>query len=130
MPKPRILFIDDDRFVRAAFGRALRGEAYDIDVADSAKTAADLVRQHTYAVIASDYRLADANGLEVLRELRVLQPCSTLMLVSGELDETLSAYASTDRITHIIGKPWDIVQLRAHITDGIAAFERSAPREA
>jgi putative nucleotidyltransferase with HDIG domain len=123
----RILFIDDDKNVRTAFARSLRGQGYEVDLADTPEAAHTFVGQHEYAVIASDYRMPDANGIDVIDDLQRLQPNATFMLVSGECDRDLVLEAINGHdITNVIAKPWDTGEIRDIVRRGIGTYvERS-----
>ncbi|MEK7706358.1 MAG: response regulator, partial [Myxococcota bacterium] len=119
----RVLFVDDDRPVRVAFARSLRGSGLAIDVASGADEALALARTSSYAVIASDYRMPEVDGLQLIERLRTLQPDTTYVLVSGELDLDLAIKAVNDHdVPHVLCKPWDIDELRALLTRSVAAY--------
>ncbi len=127
MASERILFVDDDANVRTAFTRSLRGQGFEFDVADGAESAETLAKQHEYAVVATDYRMPEVNGIDVIGKLQQLQPLATYMLVSGECDRDLVLDAVNNHaVGNVLAKPWDIHELREVMRRGILGyFERS-----
>lgn len=82
----KILFVDDDLNVLSAFRRTLRGR-FQIETADSAaKALAILERDPSFAVIVSDYRMPQINGVEFLAQAAARWPDCVRILLTGEAD--------------------------------------------
>lgn len=119
----RILFVDDDPPVRTAFARSLRLDGMDVDVAEGADKARSLAAEAPYAVIATDYRMPDVDGLQLIGDLRPLQPYATYMLVSGECDLELAIEAVNEHaVGYVITKPWDVHELASLLRRGIEGY--------
>lgn len=119
----KILFVDDDRPVRVAFTRSLRGGEFTVELAADGEEALQLAKDTTYAVVAVDYRMPGLDGLQLVSRLRELQPDATYMLVSGEIDLDLALKAvNTHEIPHVVCKPWDIEELRSLVQRAIASY--------
>jgi two-component system response regulator RegA len=76
-----LLLVDDDEVLRERLARALERRGYRVRTAANADEALALAREQPpkYAVI--DLRMPGRSGLEVLRELRLLDPgCQALVL--------------------------------------------------
>jgi DNA-binding response OmpR family regulator len=111
----RILVVEDEHKVASFIARALREEAYAVDVAATGQKALELASEATYDVILLDIRLPGLSGIEVCRELRqsgIETPI--LMLTARSLVpqrvEGLNAGAD-DYLT----KPFAIAELRARV---------------
>jgi putative nucleotidyltransferase with HDIG domain len=123
----RVLFIDDDPPVRTAFGRTLRSHNFEFDVADGAASAVKLVEKQGYAVIATDYRMPDIDGLELVNQLQRLQPDATFMLVSGDCDLELAMEAVNGHsVAFVITKPWNAEELGSMVRRGIEMHEEKS----
>ncbi len=116
MAKPVLLAIDDDPEVLRAVERDLRrkyGSQYRVIRADSASSALDAlkqlrVRNEDVALLLTDQRMPDTNGVEFLEQAIPLYPEAKRVL--------LTAYADTDaairaingaKIDYYLTKPWD-----------------------
>jgi DNA-binding response OmpR family regulator len=66
----RILLVEDERRVASFVSRALRENAYAVDVAETGEKAIELATQTPYDSILLDVRLPGVSGLQVCRELR------------------------------------------------------------
>jgi DNA-binding response OmpR family regulator len=66
----RLLLVEDERKVASFIARALRENAYAVDVVESGEKALELGSDVTYDAILLDVRLPGLSGIEVCRELR------------------------------------------------------------
>lgn len=79
----RILVVDDDPGVRMFVRRALEPEGYCVEEASDGAECLRRVRQSPPDLIILDLYMPEKDGLEVLRELRAIQPGSRLITMSG-----------------------------------------------
>src|ERR1700723_2959522 len=66
----RILVVEDERKVASFTARALREDAYAVDVAEDGERALEMAGDASYEVILLDIRLPGLNGIQVCSELR------------------------------------------------------------
>jgi two-component system copper resistance phosphate regulon response regulator CusR len=66
----RILLVEDERKVASFIARALRENAYAVDIAENGEKALELSTDVTYDAILLDVRLPGLSGIQVCRELR------------------------------------------------------------
>jgi DNA-binding response OmpR family regulator len=66
----RVLVVEDERRLSSFISRALRENAYAVDVAENGIQALEMASFNSYDGILLDIRLPGLNGLEVCRELR------------------------------------------------------------
>jgi len=119
----RVLFVDDDAPLRTAFERTLKPHGLTIDLADGAKDALEKASDQQYAVIATDYRMPEMNGLEAIEALKSLQPDATFMLVSGECDLDLALDAVNQHaVSFVVPKPWDSHELLELVNRSITKY--------
>lgn len=111
----RILLVEDERKVASFIARALRENAYAVDLAERGEQALELAQGATYDAILLDVRLPDVSGTEICRRLRewgVETPI--LMLTARSLVEQkvegLDAGAD-DYLT----KPFALAELKARL---------------
>lgn len=111
----RLLLIEDERKVASFIARALRENAFAVDVAETGEKGLRLAKDVAYDAILLDVRLPGMSGIEVCRELRqsgVENPI--LMLTARSLVdqrvEGLDAGAD-DYLT----KPFALAELRARL---------------
>jgi two-component system cell cycle response regulator len=69
-----VLLVDDERFARTVYSDYLRVAGYDVQVADTADAAVDLLRGRRFDLLITDIILPGADGLELLAEAKRLDP--------------------------------------------------------
>jgi len=119
----RVLIVDDERSQRDILQRILEAEGYEIRTAGTAREAVALQRDSPCAVVLSDVKMPDTEGVSVLDDLSTVSPASSVILMTahGTIDSAVEAMkkGAFDYLT----KPLDKDELI--ITIG-RAFERIA----
>lgn len=86
MDKPYIMFVDDDREMLAAYRRAFRGR-YAVEVAAGPLEGLDrLAALPELAVVVSDMRMPDMDGVAFLGRVRELRPEAVRVILTGYAD--------------------------------------------
>ena len=138
MTKPTILAVDDDPVVSRAITRDLRaryGADYRIIRATSGAEALAVVaeltlRDRSVALVASDQRMPEMTGTEVLEEVRRQAPDAKLLLLTAYADTDVAIKAINDiGLDYYMLKPWDPPELRLYpvIDDLLSDWSREHP---
>jgi len=111
----RVLLIEDERRVANFVARALRENAYAVDVAATGEKGLELAGDAPYDVILLDIRLPGANGIDVCRELRQAGVNTPILMLPArslvqQRVEGLDAGAD-DYLT----KPFALAELQARV---------------
>ena len=108
-----ILICDDDPDIRSALRRALRD--YDVQEAGAPEQALELLKQHAFDAIVSDYSMdADSDGLDLLHLVKVQYPNTVRFLVTASRDLDVAMRAVNEGAVHrYFLKPWSDDKLRA-----------------
>ena len=114
------LVVDDDRVFRERLARALRQRGHDVRVADDVPTAMALARQETPERAIVDMKMPGGSGLELVRDLRALDPSTAIVVLTGYGSIANAIDAIRLGATHYLQKPADV-------NDILAAFERGEP---
>ena len=101
----KILLVDDDVRVVAALQRSL-WKAYSFEIATSASEALDAIIRNTYAVVVSDLKMPEMNGIELLTRVKQSCPDTIRILLTGyaDLDSALAA-VNEGNIFRFLTKP-------------------------
>ncbi len=83
--KNKILIIDDEPQIRDLLAQFLGGSGYAVTTASSAAEALTCVRREPPDLILSDLQLEDADGLEMIGQLKTLLPGTPVILLTGVL---------------------------------------------
>src|SRR5256885_4926815 len=111
----RILLVEDERKVASFIARALRENAYAVDVAETGEQGLRMAEDTPYDAILLDVRLPGLSGIEVCRELRQAGIETPILMLTarslvGQRVEGLDAGAD-DYLT----KPFALAELRARV---------------
>ena len=106
--KLKVLFVDDEANVLSAIRRAVQEEEYEALFAISAKEALALLAKEEIAVLVTDMRMPEMDGLELLQLAKEQFPATVRMVLSGytQLSQVLATVNHAD-VFSFITKPWD-----------------------
>lgn len=116
MAKPTILTVDDDLEVLQAISRDLRqkyGDRFRIVRANSGASAIEAlqqlkVRNETVALLLSDQRMPDMNGVQFIEQAAPMFPKAKRVLLTAYADTNAAIEAiNTARLDYYLLKPWD-----------------------
>ena len=91
--KIQILVIDDEDMIRFAFEEFLKDEGYAPLLAGEAESALKHIRNSNPEIVFLDYRLPGNDGLELLEDIRAIDPkiAVVLMTAFGAMDVAIKA---------------------------------------
>ena len=132
-----MLVVEDDVLVRMAAADQLRADGFDVIEADSLASARRLHRRLHPEVYLVDLGLPDGDGLELVREIRALDPHVPVVVITGQPDPATAVRATDEGATEYLAKPIDppelsLVVSRAVITSRTARelrFHREKGRQ-
>ncbi|MCA9135954.1 MAG: response regulator, partial [Planctomycetales bacterium] len=102
----KILFVDDDEKVLNGILRQ-QGDDFDLTTALSgAEALATIAAEGPFAVVVSDMRMPEMNGIELLKRVRQIAPDTVRMMLTGfaELNSTIEAI-NEGNIFRFMAKP-------------------------
>jgi DNA-binding response OmpR family regulator len=122
----RVLFIDDEPHFLNSIERTMRQqkEGWEISVFPKALEALEFLKENGPAVIVSDWRMPEMNGIEFCRQVRELEGKEELqdcyiMLLTGNLGTHNLVEALEKGADDFINKPCDFQELKARIRVGL-----------
>jgi two-component system response regulator HydG len=121
----RVLIIDDDRFHAETVAESLARVGYDCIVATSGAAGARQIEEETFDVILTDLKMADVDGLAILRKARQQQPETAVVVITGHGDVKTAVEAMKQGAANFLQKPVNLGDLRAMV-DKVADVPRLA----
>ncbi len=117
MERPSILLVDDDEVFRRRLGRAFEERGYDVRMTSSFQEAVTAATEESpeYAVV--DLRMPGPSGLELVRELKRIDPATRVVVLTGYGSIATAIDAIRLGAINYLPKPADV-------DDIIAAFAR------
>jgi two-component system response regulator RegA len=114
---PSILVVDDDAVFRERLVQALRERGYDVRASADAATALELARDDSPEMAVVDLRMPGASGLELVRDLRRIDPATKIVVLTGYGSIATAIDAMRLGVTHYLPKP-------ATVDEVLLAFRR------
>jgi two-component system, OmpR family, response regulator MprA len=120
----RVLVVDDEPAVRSALERALRLEAYDVELAADGREALDRLAAGPLDAVVLDVLMPHVDGLEVCRRLRRAGDRTPVLLLTAR-DAVDDRVAGLDAgADDYLVKPFALKELKARLR---ALLRRTAP---
>ncbi|MDA3845774.1 MAG: response regulator [Vallitaleaceae bacterium] len=120
-----VLFVDDEINVLNSLKRGLFDETYNCIFASSGKEALLLLEKQEIAVIVSDMRMPEMNGLQLLKTVKEKYPDIVCIVLSGytQLQQILATINQVD-IFKFITKPWKLEdEFKVIINQAVAYYQ-------
>jgi putative nucleotidyltransferase with HDIG domain len=112
----RLLIVDDDENVRKIVAALLNDEGFETVTAGSAEEALEVLDHQAFALVVSDIKMPDRDGLWLLGQLRRRHRDTAMIMMTGygQVDTAVQAlkYGASDYLT----KPVRVNQLSASVT--------------
>jgi two-component system response regulator HydG len=121
----KVLVIDDEPLHAEAVAETLQRVGYDCTVAVSGQAGARRLEQDEYDVILTDLKMADLDGLAILRKAQETSPEAKVILITGHGDVKTAVQAMQNGAAHYLTKPVDLAELRT-IVDKVSESVRLA----
>ncbi|MDI6733379.1 MAG: sigma-54 dependent transcriptional regulator [Planctomycetota bacterium] len=103
----RILVIDDEEIVREALSDWLKKFGYYVETAENGTKGLEKIRSANWHIMLVDLKLPDTNGLEILREVRQIQPSAIVIIITAYATVDTAIQAMKDGAYDYIVKPFD-----------------------
>jgi two-component system response regulator AtoC len=108
--QPGILIVDDEQLIRWSLSARLSSDGYRIVEAETAAQAVDRARDGIDLVLL-DYRLPDADGLEVLKRVKQANPDILVIMLTAHSSIEMAVDAMKHGAYHFASKPFDVDEI-------------------
>ena len=109
----KVLVIDDHEPHAQAVAASLERVGYECAVATSGVGGARRIEGEDWDVILTDLRMADLDGLAILRKAKQEQPDAEVVMITGHGDVKTAVEAIKQGAANYLTKPVDLAELRA-----------------
>ncbi len=115
IPILRILVVDDEPPIRRFLRTSLTAQGYDVLEAEDGKEAIDMARRNALDLIVLDLGLPNADGFEVIKQLRASGSSIPIVVLSSRSDEKGKVEALDQGADDYVTKPFGMDELMARI---------------
>lgn len=81
-----ILIIDDDKDICTLVTNFLTKKGFEVSAAYNGEDAITQMKKKEFDLILCDYRLPDTNGVEMIQRIKVIQPGTAIIIITGYSD--------------------------------------------
>ena len=112
MSAPTILLVDDHESIRVALADFLEGQGFEVVTAGGVAEARTTFRTRMPDAALLDYDLGDGDALQLLGELRAIDPSCAIIILTGQGSIDLAVRAMREGADHFLTKPVELPTLR------------------
>jgi DNA-binding NtrC family response regulator len=115
-----VLIIDDELEIRESLQTLLEFEGYEVDAATNGAQGLSKLGNRPFDLVLLDLALPDRNGIELLPEIRALDPQISIIMITayGTIENAVRAMQCG--ATNFLQKPWDNEKLLADVRTAVA----------
>lgn len=108
-----ILIVDDEKIIRELCAQALR--EYRIVQAGTCEEAVRMYEREHVDLVLSDIIMPGGSGIELLKQIKALDPNATVIMMTGFVDKETVLKALKEDADDFINKPLNLLQLKTSI---------------
>jgi anti-anti-sigma factor len=117
----KILVIDDEKPTLMMFRLTLAAYGYDVLTAENGQEGLEIFGRERPSIVLTDIKMPGMNGIEVLKQVKAIDPSTEVIVITGHGDMDLAIQALNLDATDFINKP-----IQRHLLE--AAIRRAQDR--
>src|ERR1700682_1001967 len=119
-PHGCVLIIDDEAEIRESLQTLLEFEGYEVEAAANGAEGLSKLGNRPFDLVLLDLALPDRNGIELLPEIRAIDPQISVIMITayGTVEDAVRAMQSG--AVNFLQKPWDNEKLLADVRSVVA----------
>lgn len=122
--KQRVLLAEDDEPIRRTLQSLLELKGYDVKFAEDTPSTIELLREHDFDLLISDYLMPGGGGREILRYLQEAGKDPAVIMITGLADEQLFQELASSGVDRCLSKPFRLASLIETIQEVMAEREQ------
>ena len=108
---PHILVIDDESSIRLMLKNGLSAKGFRVATARTGREGLEAARTGQFDAVLSDVFMPDGDGLDVVCELRAIEPETPIILMTAQGSLDLAVRAVAEGATDFIAKPFEVTAI-------------------
>jgi anti-anti-sigma factor len=101
----KILVIDDEKPTLMMFRLTLAAYGYDVLTAENGQEGLEVFNRERPSIVLTDIKMPGMNGIEVLKQVKAIDPSTEVIVITGHGDMDLAIQALNLDATDFINKP-------------------------
>ena len=111
--RKRLLVVDDEESMRLAISRFLRTRGYEVEVAESAQEALQVLAGVRCAAMICDVRMPGMSGVELIPRALEIDPDLAVMMLTAVGDNSVATESLSRGAGEYLMKPVELADLQA-----------------
>ena len=112
----RILLAEDDAMVAITLSRFLSALGHSVDVAEDAKQALANFERDKHALVITDFKMPQMDGLELAEAVKKRSPTTPVILITAYAETVQATGGVVSNVDIVLGKPCSVTQLSAALS--------------
>ena len=112
---PRLLIIDDEPIVGKRLQQAFSKLGLDVEIFTSPLPAMEAMAQKPFDIVVTDLKMADMDGIEVLRRSRQLNSRARVIIITGYASQDTADAAIKEGVFDFLAKPFRLEELKSAV---------------
>ena len=125
-----ILVMEDDLNVAKGLEMTLTEAGYDVCVAGTGQIALEALKDEHFDLLIADLRLPDTNGMEVIRQVKELEPKTEVIAITGYPTTAIAVEAMKLKVNDFLPKPFTEDQIKKAVSKALNARKERPTVEA
>ncbi|MEX2336640.1 MAG: sigma-54 dependent transcriptional regulator [Fulvivirga sp.] len=101
----KILIIDDDNDICLLLNKFLTKNNYEVDYVNTGEEGIRILKKKTFDLVISDYRLPDEDGISLLRKIKIINPETAVVIITGYSDVRIAVQTLKHGAYDYVTKP-------------------------
>jgi two-component system nitrogen regulation response regulator GlnG len=127
--KQRVLVVDDEDSIRWVLGRCLEKVGYTVEFGENGSEAIRKATSDNFSLIILDIKMPDSNGLEVLKELKLIGIDIPVIIITAQNTVKNAIEAMKRGAYDYIAKPFNLDEVKLTVERAIENHENSKKLE-
>jgi putative two-component system response regulator len=117
--RPRCVVVDDEPRLRQVLTRLMETDGFACEQAGSGVEALTLLAKEPASLVLTDLRMPQMDGLELLRQVRVLYPDTAVVMITAVADVETAVGCLAIGAMDYLTKPFHLEEVRARVTQAL-----------
>ncbi len=117
--RPQLLVVDDEEVARRNLEHILSKENYTVDIAANGVEAVTMLRESSYDVILTDFKMERIDGMEILEKVKSIAPQTQVIMITGYATIDTAVEAMKKGAFHYLAKPFKLDDVRETVKQAL-----------
>jgi len=125
--QPHVLFVDDEQMLHTLFTRLFKRHAIKLTSCMSAVQAVEMLKEHAFDLVITDFMMPDMDGVELLAHIRQEYPSMRVIMITAHANVQHAVRAMKTGAIDYIPKPFSTDELMDRVKHLLSQEEAAPP---